>query len=164
LVEVVLTVAAAFVLALLIQQFLVKPFYVPSVSMEPTILVGDRVLAERLSIRFSPPKRGQVVVFRSPRNEGEDLIKRVVALEGDTVEVRDGRLYINGEAPEEPYLKEPAIEGAFRRTMVPKGSFFAMGDNRNNSGDSRLFGPVPYDRILGKAFLIYWPLGRIGGF
>lgn len=163
LVEVVITVGAALVLALLIQQFLVKPFHVPTVSMEPTILVGDRVLADRLTVRFDPPERGEVVVFDSPRVAGEDLIKRVVALGGDRVAVHDGELYLNGEPQDEPYLKEQNLQGLFPEFVVPEDHFFAMGDNRNKSGDSRVFGPVPYDSILGRAFLIYWPPSRLGG-
>jgi signal peptidase I len=146
----------------LIQQFLVKPFYVPTVSMEPTILVGDRVLADRLSVRFSPPERGQVIVFRSPQVEGEDLIKRVVAVEGDTVAVREGQLWVNGEPQEEPYLADPVLQGTYQEREIPPEHFFAMGDNRNNSGDSRVFGPVPYENVLGRAFFTYWPPGRLG--
>jgi signal peptidase I len=162
--EVAVTVGAAFVLALLIQQFLVKPFFVPTVSMEPTILVGDRVLADRLTVRFSDPEPGQIIVFRSPRVEGEDLIKRAVAVEGDTVAVREGRLWVNGEPQEESYLRDERIDGAMDEIQVPEDHFWAMGDNRNNSGDSRIFGPVPYENILGRAFFIYWPPGRLGPF
>jgi signal peptidase I len=132
--------------------------------MEPTIMVGDRVLAERISPRFSDPERGQIVVFRNPREDGEDLIKRIVAVGGDRVAVREGQLWVNGEAQDEPYLNEPVLEGAYPETAVPPGFFFAMGDNRNNSGDSRVFGAVPYENILGRAILTYWPLGRAGFF
>jgi signal peptidase I len=143
---------------------LIKPFYVPTVSMEPTIMVGDRVLAERLSPRFSSPERGQIVVFRNPREDGEDLIKRVVAVAGDQVAVREGKLWVNGEAQDEPYLNEPVMDGSYPETTVPPDMFFAMGDNRNNSGDSRVFGPVPYENILGRAIITYWPLSRAGFF
>jgi signal peptidase I len=162
-IEVVAIVAGAFVLAMLIQFFLVKPFTIPSVSMEPTLMVGDRVLVNRVIYHFRDPKRGEVVVFHSPLKPGEDLIKRVVAVGGDTVEVKDGALYVNGQRRVEPYLKEATIEGEYARTVVPAGSFFMMGDNRNDSGDSRIFGAVPKKEILGKAFAIYWPLRRIGG-
>jgi signal peptidase I len=163
LVEVVLIVGTAFVLALLIQQFVVKPFYIPSVSMEDTLEEGDRVLVNRFIYRFSEIHRGDVVVFDPPVQSDEPYIKRVVAVAGDTVEVKDGKLWVNGEPQDEPYLKEPEISGTFPETTIPEGDFWAMGDNRNQSGDSRVFGPVSEDEVLGKAFVIYWPLSKIGG-
>jgi signal peptidase I len=163
LVEVVLIVGAAFILALLIQQFIVKPFYIPSESMEPTLVEGDRVLVNRFIYRFRDPERGDVVVFHPPTAPDEDYIKRVVAVSGDSVEVKDGKLYVNGEPQDEPYLAEAFIQGTFPAETVPDGYVFAMGDNRNRSGDSRVFGPVGLDAILGEGFLIYWPLGKIGG-
>lgn len=163
LVEVVIIVGTAFVLALLIQQFVVKPFYIPSESMENTLLKGNRVLVNRFVYRFTDPKPGDVVVFHPPSSPKEDYIKRVVAVAGDTVAVRDGRLYVNGVPKDEPYLKQQFIEGTFPEEKVPADSFWAMGDNRNQSGDSRKFGPVKIDKILGKAFMIYWPVTRIGG-
>jgi signal peptidase I len=160
--EIILIVGAAFVLALLIQQFLVKPFGIPSESMEPTLLKGDRVLVNRVAYRFGEPQRGDIVVFRPPLG-AEDYIKRIVAVGGDTVEVRSGRLYLNGLAQDESYLKEQRVLGRYEEFVVPEGSYFMMGDNRNNSGDSRVFGPVEKGAILGKAFLLYWPVGRVGG-
>lgn len=160
--DIILIVGAAFVLALLIQQFLVKPFGIPSESMEPTLLKGDRVLVNRLAYRFGEPQRGDIVVFRPPLGE-EDYIKRIVAVGGDTVEVRSGKLYLNGVAQDESYLKEQHVLGRYEELLVPEGSYFMMGDNRNNSGDSRVFGPVEKGAILGKAFLLYWPIGRVGG-
>jgi signal peptidase I len=163
LVEIVVIVAAAFVLALLIQQFVVKPFSIPSQSMEPTLTNGDRVLVARFSYRFGAPKRGDIIVFHPPTSPKEEYIKRVVGLAGDRVAVHDGKLWINGEAQDEPYIKETPMVGTFPEVTVPEGAVFAMGDNRNNSGDSRFFGPVPLSSILGKAFFLYWPLARIGG-
>ncbi len=160
--EIVLIVAAAFVLALLIQHFLVKPFGIPSESMEPTLLKGDRVLVNRLAYRFGEPQRGDIVVFRPPLGR-EDYIKRIVAVGGDAVAVHDGRLYLNGEPQSEPYLKDQDLLGRYEQIVVPEGSYFMMGDNRNNSGDSRVFGPVEKGAILGKAFLLYWPFSRLGG-
>lgn len=161
--EVVLIVGAAFVLALVIQQFVVKPFYIPSESMEPTLVEGDRVLVNRFVYRFSEPKRGDVVVFHPPIAPDEDYIKRVVAVGGDSVEVKEGKLFVNGVPQVEPYLNEQEIQGVFPLETVPEGYIFAMGDNRNRSGDSRVFGPVSLDAILGEGFLIYWPPGKIGG-
>lgn len=163
LLEVVLIVGAAFILALLIQQFIVKPFYIPSESMEPTLVQGDRVLVNRFVYRFGDPERGDVVVFHPPTAPDEDYIKRVVAVGGDTVEVKEGKLFVNGSPQVEPYLNEQFIEGAFPLETIPEGYIFAMGDNRNRSGDSRVFGPVKIESILGKGFLIYWPPGKIGG-
>ena len=163
-IEVVVIVAAAFILALLVQQFIVKPFAIPSPSMEPTLTEGDRVLVNRLVYHFHPPRRGDIIVFHPPGRPGSDpFIKRVVAVAGDTIAVHDGMLYVNGEAQDEPYIKELPIEGDYPETTIPSGSVWAMGDNRNNSGDSRVFGPVSLDSIMGEAFAVYWPLGRIGG-
>lgn len=163
LIEIVVIVAAAFVLALLIQQFVVKPFSIPSESMQPTLTKGDRVLVARFLYRFGDPKPGDVIVFHPPTSPKEEYIKRVVAVGGDRVSVHDGKLWINGEAMDEPYINEKPMIGTFPEITVPEGSVFAMGDNRNNSGDSRVFGPVPKSSILGKAFFLYWPLARIGG-
>jgi signal peptidase I len=163
-IEVVVIVAAAFVLALLVQQFIVKPFAIPSPSMEPTLMEGDRVLVNRLVYHFHPPRRGDIIVFHPPGRPGSDpFIKRVVAVGGDTIGVHDGMLYVNGVAQDEPYIMEYPIEGDYPDTTVPMGYVWAMGDNRNNSGDSRVFGPVSLDSIMGEAFAIYWPLSRIGG-
>ena len=163
LLEIVVIVAAAFVLALLIQQFVVKPFSIPSESMQPTLTDGDRVLVARFVYRFGDPKPGDVIVFHPPTSPKEEYIKRVVAVGGDRVSVHDGKLWINGKAMDESYINEKVMLGTFPEITVPQGSVFAMGDNRNNSGDSRVFGPVPKSSILGKAFFLYWPLGRIGG-
>jgi signal peptidase I len=163
-IEVVVIVAAAFVLALLVQQFIVKPFAIPSPSMENTLLEGDRVLVNRLVYHFHPPRRGDVIVFHPPGRPGSDpFIKRVVAVGGDTISVHDGMLYVNGIVQDEPYVKEYPIEGDYPETKIASGYVWAMGDNRNNSGDSRVFGPVPLKAIMGEAFAVYWPLGRIGG-
>jgi signal peptidase I len=163
-IEVVVIVAAAFVLALLVQAFIVKPFAIPSPSMENTLQEGDRVLVNRLVYHFHPPRRGDVIVFHPPGRVGSDpFIKRVVAVAGDTIAVHDGMLYVNGMAQDESYVKEHPIEGDYPETEIASGYVWAMGDNRNNSGDSRVFGPVPLNAIMGEAFAKYWPISRIGG-
>ena len=163
-IEVVVIVAAAFVLALVVQQFIVKPFAIPSPSMEPTLVQGDRVLVNRLVYHFRSPQRGDVIVFHPPGRPGSDpFIKRVVAVGGDTVAVQDGRLYVNGVAQEESYVKEYPIVDDFPETTIAAGHVWAMGDNRNNSGDSRVFGPVSEEAIMGEAFAVYWPFGHFGG-
>jgi signal peptidase I len=157
--EVAVIVAAAFVLALLVQQFVLKPYVIPSPSMEPTLVRGDRVLVNRLAYHFRSPERGDVIVFRPPAEEGkEPFIKRVVAVGGDRVSVHDGLLWVNGLPQDEPFLKEHPILGDSPEVKIKPGYVWAMGDNRNNSGDSRLFGPVDEDEIIGVAFAIYWPL------
>jgi signal peptidase I len=163
-IELVVILAAAFVLALLVQQFVVKPFAIPSPSMEPTLVEGDRVLVNRLVYHFRSPQRGDVIVFHPPGRPGSDpFIKRVVAVGGDTVAVHDGLLYVNGVPQDEPFIKEHPIVGDFPETTIPQGFVWAMGDNRNNSGDSRVFGPVSVKAIMGEAFAVYWPLNRIRG-
>ena len=163
-IEVVVIVAAAFVLALVVQQFIVKPFAIPSPSMEPTLVEGDRVLVNRLVYRFRSPQRGDIIVFHPPGRPGSDpFIKRVVAVGGDTIAVHDGLLLVNGVAQDEPFIKEHPIVDDFPETKISQGFVWAMGDNRNNSGDSRVFGEVSEEAIMGEAFAIYWPLGHLSG-
>ena len=165
LIEVVAIVAAAFVLALLVQQFVVKPFEIPSPSMEPTLMEGDRVLVNRLVYHFHPPHRGDVVVFHPPGSASGSVpfIKRIVAVAGDTISVHDGALYVNGERQTEAYLMEQDIVGTYPDTVIPPGTVWAMGDNRNDSGDSRSFGPVNLKSIMGEAFAVYWPFKHMKG-
>lgn len=160
--EIVVIIAAAFAIAMVVQFFVVKPFTIHQVSMEPTIVDGERVLVNRLVYDFHDPRRGDVVVFHPPF-KGEDLVKRVVGLAGDRVEVKDGALFVNGARQTEPYLNEQTIQGIFPETTVPVGDVFVMGDNRNNSLDSRVFGPVSTKAIVGRAFVIYWPLSKWSG-
>lgn len=163
-VEVVVIVAAAFVLALLVQHFIVKPFAIPSPSMEPTLVQGDRVLVNRLVYHFRSPEKGDVIVFHPPgRVDSDPFIKRVVAVAGDTVAVHNGVLWVNGVAQDEPFIKEHPILDDYPEVTIAPGTVWAMGDNRNNSGDSRVFGPVSEDAIMGRAFAVYWPLNHIGG-
>jgi len=159
-IEIVVIVTAAFVIALLVQAFLVKPFTIHQVSMRPTLEEGDRILLNRLTYRFRREARGDIIVFHSPITAGEDLVKRIVAVENDRVAISGGKLYVNGVAQNEPYLLEQDFSGEMPETLVPPGQVFVMGDNRNNSGDSRLFGPIRTSSIIGKAFIVYWPLSH----
>lgn len=165
----------AIAVALLVQAFLVKPYRIPSESMQNTLLVGDRVLVDRVSWRFSEPRRGDIVVFHPPM-DGPVLIKRIVGMPGDELSVSDGALSINGVLQEEPYVRRtesgPEPTEAFANGLpwglesaytVPAGSYFMMGDNRTNSGDSREFGPVARSQLVGQAFGRYWPVARVGG-
>jgi signal peptidase I len=162
-IEVVAIVAAAFVIAMLVQAFLVKPFTIHQVSMEPTLDEGDRILINRMSYHFRDPKNGDVIVFHSPITEGEDLVKRVIAVGGDRVVITDGKLYVNGILQIEPYLLEQEWGMENVDLKIPEGQLFVMGDNRNNSGDSRFFGPISEDLVLGCAFCVYWPISHWRG-
>jgi signal peptidase I len=162
-IEIVALVVAAFIVAMLVQAFLFKPFTIHQVSMQPTLSDGDRILLNRLAYHFGDPSRGDVVAFDSPVDESEDLVKRVVAVAGDKVAVRSGVLYVNEVAQDEPYLNESPFSGDFKEILVHEDEVFVMGDNRNHSGDSRLFGPIDVGSIIGKAFAIYWPIGHSGG-
>lgn len=161
--EILQSLVIAAVLALIIRSFLFTPFYIPSPSMEPTLYPGDRIIVNRLAYRLGDPQRGDIVVFRYPLDPRRDLIKRVVAVGGDTVEVRNNILYINGRPQNETnYLPPGVAYSDFGPVKVPAGSYFMMGDNRNNSADSRVWGTLDRKFIIGKAVVIYWPLDRIG--
>jgi len=159
---VILIVAFALVFGF-VRPFVVEAFYIPSGSMIPTLMVGDRVLTNKFIYRFEDPERGDVVVFRSVEGGNEDLIKRVVGVPGDKISVRNGALSVNGERQREPYVnKESPDVNTYNPITVPAGHVFCMGDNRANSRDSRFFGPVPYENIEGEAFVIFWPPSRLG--
>jgi len=188
LVELVTIVVVALGLALTIQAFLVKPFRIPSESMVPTLQIGQRVLVDRVSYNFSDPHRGDVVVFHPPvgaisntcgveRGAGqacprptqersdENFIKRIVGAPGDRIAVIDGRVLVNGEAQSEPFINPDAgcsVCDLPAEITVPPGHFFMMGDNRGESGDSRYWGPIPEEWMIGNAFFTYWPVTRIG--
>lgn len=187
--ETVLVVIGALVLALLIQQFLVKPYKIPSPSMEPTLALGQRILVNRIGNRLGEPKVGQVVVFNPPAgaedqggecatDHAEDeaclqpkpgklkqaFVKRVVGAPGDEIQVRGGYVIRNGKEVDEPYVR-PCDDSTcnIKTFTVPAGHFFMMGDNRGNSDDSRFWGPLPRDYVIGRAFATYWPPKKIGG-
>jgi len=165
-----LTVAVAFGVSLLFRWQVAEPRFIPSLSMYPTYDVGDRLLCEKLTYRFSrAPARGDIVIFHPPdalARKGyaasEVFIKRVVGTAGDTVEVRGGRLYVNGEAPDEPFIAEPP-NYTMKAYTVPEGHAFVMGDNRNNSYDSHIWGPLPLGNIVGHSKYQYWPPQKIRG-
>jgi signal peptidase I len=167
LIEFLLILIIAFVLVFgFVRPFIVEAFYIPSESMVPTLEVGDRLFVNKFVYRFFEPKRGDIIVFKSVEGstEGgqEDLIKRVVGLPGDQVQVNHGRLYLNGERWTESYVNDELPDStSFGPTTVPEGKVFVMGDNRANSLDSRFFGPVPLENIEGEAFLVFWPPGHI---
>lgn len=160
--DLVEAVIVAVIIAIGIRFFLVESFVIPSASMEPTLVPGDRVMVNKLTYRLNDPKPGDIVVFRYPLDTRSIYIKRLIAVGGQTVEVRQGRLYIDGQrTPEENYVMPDTVMDDFGPAQVPPDTFFVMGDNRNNSQDSRSWGTVPRQNFLGKAFLLYWPVGRL---
>lgn len=206
LVEIPILVGLAFVIAILIKTFVAQAFYIPSPSMRPTLVEGDRVLVEKLSYRFGGPRRGHVVVFAKevfgapqdlpwqddarnffrellglPTGTEEDYIKRVVAVGGDIVRYagEPRRLTVNGDIVEEPYIRHGEDRGSQglitrdcerldmevtgRGCLVPAGKVFVMGDNRGNSEDSRVIGPIDEDKVVGRAFVVIWPFRNWGG-
>jgi len=168
---------AAFAIAVFTRLVLVQAYHIPSESMVPTLEDGDRVVVNRLSYRFGEIERGQVVVFAKPLGtDGEnDLIKRVIGLPGETIQFVDNQVYINGFRVEETYLLEQdstrprltipgcdQIEPARDLCVIPEGHVFVMGDNRLGSSDSRVFGPIEIDSVVGRAFMRVWPLNNLG--
>jgi signal peptidase I len=129
-------------------------------SMEPTLYDGDQVIVNKLTYKFSEMERGDIIVFSYPLNTDEDYIKRVIGLPGDTVSIQEHQVYVNGQLLYEPYISDPPI-GGVEETFVEEGTIFVMGDNRNNSSDSRDWGLLSMEYILGKAVFVYWPLDHI---
>lgn len=134
-------------------------FIVDGPSMQPNFETGQFVLVSRVNYLVSEPQRGDVVVFKYPGNPQEDYIKRVIGTSGDTVEIRDTQVYVNGVQLDEPYINEPCLPSRCPDNVWELGAdeFFVMGDNRNHSSDSRAFGPVKRDLIIGEALIRYWP-------
>ncbi len=148
-------------IALLIHVFLAQATRVYGQSMEPNLHTNERLVIEKFSYHFHGPRRGDVVVLRDPGGSSELLIKRVVGLPGERVTLADGKVYIDGVALKEPYLNQ-VTQGQPRSWVVPPLSVFVMGDNRSASRDSRIFGPVQMEELVGRALFRYWPLGEVG--
>lgn len=168
LIEVVQIVVIAAAIILPVRYFLVQPFYVRGASMEPTFVDREYLLIDEITYRFHTPKRGDVVVFRYPRDPQEFFIKRVVGLPGDTVDVRSGQVVIsNDEHPDGTILSEPYIDpfsysGLDTHATLNPDEYFLMGDNRASSLDSRNFGPVKIEYFVGRVWIRGWPLDRFG--
>jgi len=185
LIEGVVLVGVAVVAALLLKTFVAQAFSIPSASMEPQLEPGDRVLVSRMAYRLHDPRRGDVIVFDAPNQPVADepllpirlvedvlegvglkhpdeteLIKRVVGLEGEVVEARAGRVLIDGRELVEPYLPADVATSDFGPVTVPPGNVFVLGDNRGDSADSRVIGPIPVDSIVGRAIARAWPPWR----
>ena len=185
--ELPILILIALVVAVLIKTFLVQAFFIPSGSMHDTLLEGDRVMVNKLAYRFGDPSRGDVIVFDNPQQANQDgetifgalvrhvaeslglsspdsaLIKRVIAVGGETIEIRDNQVFVDGVALDEPYVKEGSRMPLYGPFTVPEGQVFVMGDNRSQSTDSRVFGPIAEDSIIGRAFVRVWPPSRWGG-
>jgi signal peptidase I len=165
-VEWVVILVGALLVALVVKTFLLQAFYIPSGSMEPTLMIGDRVLVNKVSYDFHDVRRGDIVVFRTPPGEDnatiKDLIKRVIGLPGDTVEGHDGRVYINGNPLKEPYLPAGTTTSSFPAEKIGAGRLWVMGDNRSNSKDSRYFHTISTNLVVGRAFVKVWPLSQVG--
>lgn len=172
-------ILGALIIAVVIRTTLFQTFWIPSPSMATTLVKDDRVLVNKLSYKFHDPNRGDVVVFRRPPNEPpsdiKDLIKRVIGLPGERISITDGKVHINGRQLDEPYVN--GLESIYsvcgagevsgidteQGFTIPAGHVFVMGDNRTDSHDSRCFGPIDEDLIVGRAFLIIWPPSKMGG-
>lgn len=177
-IEWLVVLVCALGLALLLRTFLVEVFEIPSRSMEPTMTVDDRVVVYKVGYRLHDVNRGDVVVFSKPGEapDADDLIKRVVAVGGETLEISDGWVYVDGQRLDEPYLLNPNStnppptpmpgcenEPSVYLCEVPEGHVLVLGDNRHSSRDGRYFGPVDVDDIVGRAFMKIWPLNDLGG-
>ncbi len=188
LIELPILILVALVVAVLIKTFFVQAFFIPSGSMIPTLEVDDRVMVNKLSYTFGEPDRGDIVVFDSPfaaasKDQSfveaawtavkeslgiqtalvpDDLIKRIIALPGETIEIKDNRVFIDGVPIDEPYLSPGVIMQDFGPQTIPDEMVFVMGDNRSSSQDSRKFGSIPQDSIVGRAFVRLWPFDRFG--
>ena len=187
LVEALVILVLAAVIAVIIQSFFIKAFVIPSSSMSPTLQIGDRVMVEKLTYYFTKPHRGDMIVFRYPPSDPRALnttnvfywpiqqieetlhithrgttpyVKRVIGTEGETVELRNGKLYVNGKRIQEKYIVDDGSD--YGPVRVPKGALFCLGDNRPNSRDSRFWGMVPIRAVIGRVFLRWWPLRRFG--
>lgn len=174
LLEIVETLALTLIIFLVIQTFVAQPYKVQQQSMEHTLEPDQYVLVDKLTPRFDSYKRGDIVVFTPPtdwiQEDGTPFIKRIIGVGGDTVDIRDGDVFINGKKIDETYIyaqpEDPpqptTVPGDEHRWVIPDGELFLMGDHRSNSADSRTFGPVPLASVIGRAWLRYWPINVFG--
>ena len=183
--EIGVLVVTALVIAVVVKTFVAQAFYIPSGSMLPQLKINDRVVVSKVSYRLHEPRRGDIVVFDAPGDEGDDgdalpvrfvrtivqsiglaapstdeYIKRVVALPGERVEAHDGRVFVDGLELIEPYLPAGTTTSEFAAVVVPPETLWVLGDNRGSSADSRIFGPVPQSTVVGRAFARVWPLNH----
>lgn len=166
--DLVQTIVIAGAIFVVIYAFLFRPYQVNGHSMDPTFQNGEYVLTNLITLRFSPLKRGDIIVFHAPPEKDKDYIKRVIGLPGDRIKVQDGQVYLNGKKLDQlsflsssVYTNGGAFLGEGDEVVVPEDDYFTMGDNREFSSDSREWGFVPKDKIIGKSFFVYWPLNHM---
>lgn len=163
--ETVKVVVFSLAIILPIRFFLIQPFYVEGASMEPSFHPREYLIIDEISYRFNDPKRGDVIVFRYPRNRSEFYIKRVIGLPGERVKIVEGDVFVNDRQLTESYISDLNLSSDSQAEVeLQEGEYFVMGDNRANSLDSRVFGPVPESFLIGKVWLRGWPISRIGVF
>ncbi len=155
----VISIAVAVALAMFIRTFVVELYLVDGPSMMPTLEHHQRLVVNKFVYKMRAPERGEILIFQYPRDKSRDFIKRVIAVPGDTIEIKDHNVYVNGELQNEDYILAKSRMD-YPKTTIPEGHVFVMGDNRNNSEDSRFpdVGFVPYELLKGKAMLVFWPL------
>jgi len=158
----------ALVVALVVRVAIAEPRYIPSNSMDPTLHIGDRLLVDKLSYRWQPPHRGDIVVFNPPAQlvklgytRDQAFIKRIIGEPGDQIQVQGGQMILNGQPLPEAYIAE-APQYEMPAVTIPSGYVFVLGDNRNDSNDSHVWGPLPQQNLIGKARLRFWPFDRLG--
>jgi len=162
------TIAFGLILALLIRIFIAEPRFIPSESMYPTLAIGDRLVVDKVSYNFTKPQNQDIIVFSPPPQlqilgyqQDQAFIKRIIAQGGETVAVKEGKVFVNNQPLEEDYILSPP-QYNLDEIEVPQGYVFVMGDNRNNSNDSHIWGFLPVENIIGKAIFTFWPPEHIG--
>ena len=158
--ELLETVISAGIIAFIIITFIGQVTVVRGASMEPTLHDRERLIANKISYRFESPGRNEIIIFKPPIGIKRNYIKRIIGIPGDKIEIVDGKIYVNDQALEEPYVKHRSYEN-IPPTIIPADSFFVLGDNRPNSSDSRYWGFVPRKNVVGKAWVVFWPLNKI---
>lgn len=168
LIEILQVIVFAISIFLFIYLLIMQPHKINGSSMEPNFHDGEYLLTDKVSYRFGDPQRGEVIVFKAPPDFTEEFIKRIIGLPGDKIMIKDGKTYLNGQEINEFYLPDYFITQAGKvvtegtEYTVPEGTYLVFGDNRNHSYDSRNFGPISRDKIVGRAWFIYWPPTNMG--
>ena len=167
--EWVSSILVALVLTLIIRTYVIQAFKIPSGSMRPTLMEGDKLFVNKYIYRFQKPQRGDIIVFKYPVDPKKDFIKRLVGFGGESAEIRDGKIYVDDKVLEDPatfgkfyYYNHDPYGGPNDKIQIPEGAFYVLGDNSANSTDSRFWGFVPQKNVLGKAVFRWWPPKRIG--
>ena len=163
------SIVVALVLTLIIRTFVIQAFKIPSGSMRPTLMEGDKLFVNKYTYRFHPPQRGDIIVFKYPQDPKKDFIKRLAAFENETVEIKDGKIFVDGKVLADPatfgkfyYYNHDPFGGPHEQVRIPKDAYFVLGDNSANSTDSRFWGFVPKANLVGKAVFRWWPVRKIG--